>query len=245
MKIYNKLVLDIDRMSVLEEDSFEYSGPLELAAGGMLTKQGIQLTARFLNDVNDAVSGGQIFALPSAVQQPQYTDVIPGDRIVLDDATALALSDTAVGTLFGGVYMYVGTVSGTANPALGRFAFWRSNELPGGASNSYVATADPQPTAALPAYIAGVFINAITKGNFGWIQVAGVASVFFDTALTAAANASTVSAKVTASLTGAADAGVVLSTTTLAFVLGVSIGTPVTSLVSSVIITRGNFCGRI
>jgi hypothetical protein len=32
---------------------------------------------------------------------------------------------------------------------------------------------------------------------------------------------------------------------TLANVLGVAIGTPVISTISSVIITRGNFCGRI
>jgi hypothetical protein len=38
---------------------------------------------------------------------------------------------------------------------------------------------------------------------------------------------------------------VALTTVTLANVLGVAIGTPVITTISSVIITRGNFCGRI
>jgi hypothetical protein len=217
-------------------------------AGGMLTKQAVLLTARFLNTVNDTVAGGTIFALPSGVQAPPYSQTLPGDRIVLDDASALALSDTVnTGTLFGGVYMYVGTLAtSTAAPARGTIAFWRAAELPGGATQGYTVTADAQPTTSLPAYIAGVFINAITKGNFGWIQVAGVASVLFDTGLTATALAVTVSAKAGATTASTADAGVAISTVTLANVLGVAIGTPVISTISSVIITRGGtFLGRI
>ncbi len=215
-------------------------------AGGMLTKQADFLTAKFLNLVNDATSGGALVSVPTGAPSPAQSQTQPGDRIVLDDITALGLSSTTVGTLYGGVYMYAGTLStATASPARGLVAFYRSNELPGGATQSYVVTSDAQPTAALPAYIAGVFINAITKGNFGWVQVAGTASVQYDTTLTASATAITVSAKVSPTLASAADAGVVLSTITLSNVLGVAIGSPISSSISSVIITRGNFCGRI
>jgi hypothetical protein len=224
-------------------------------AGGMLTKQADQLTAKWLNDVNDATSGGALVSVPTGVQSPQSSATQPGDRIVVDDAGALALSDTTVGTLYGGVYMYVGTLAtSTASPARGTGAFWRISDLPGGATQSYTVTADVQPNTLLPAYIAGVFINpttssgsgvALTKGNFGWIQVAGTASVLFDNTLTATALAATVSSKVSATTASTFDAGVVLSTVTLANVLGVAIGTPVISTISSVIITRGNFCGRI
>jgi hypothetical protein len=215
-------------------------------AGGMLTKQADFLTAKFLNDVNDAAAGGVIVSLPSGAPSPSVSQTLPGDRIVLDDATALALSDTTVGTLFGGVYEYVGTLAGaTAVPGVGTLAFWRTNELPGGATQSYVVTSDANPTTAIPAYFAGVFINAITKGNFGWIQVAGIASVLFDSALTAPTSGSTVSAKVSAAVASTADSGVVLSTVTLPFVFGVSIGTPATSTVSKVFMTRGLFCGRV
>jgi len=215
-------------------------------AGGMLTKQADFLTAKKLNDVNDASSGGVIVSLPSGVPAPQVSQTIPGDRIVLDDATALAISDTAVGTLYGGVYMYVGTtLAPTAAPARGKFAFWLAANLPNGATPLYTVTSDAQPTTAIPGYIAGVFINAVTAGSFGWIQVAGVASVAFDSSLTASASATTVSAKVSPGLPSTADAGVALSTTTLSFVLGVAIGSPISSTISGVIITRGNFCGRI
>ncbi len=225
-------------------------------AGGMLTKQADRLTAKWLNDVNDSVSGGAVVSVPTGAPSAQISQTQPGDRIVLDDATALALSDvTNVGTLFGGVYMYVGTLaSATAAIRRGAIAFWRSNELPGGATQAYTVTSDAQPTTAIPGYIAGVFINpttssgtgvAVTLGNFCWIQVAGTASVFFDSTLTASATATTVSSKVSATIASTADAGVALSTTTLSFVLGVSIGSPISSTISSVIITRGNFCGRI
>jgi hypothetical protein len=221
----------------------------------MLTKQADQLTAKWLNDVNDATSGGAVVSAPSGVAAVQASATQPGDRIVLDDATALALSDTSVGTLYGGVYMYVGTLStATASPARGTCAFWRISDLPAGATKSYTVSSDVQPNTLLPAYIAGVFINpttssgtgvALTKGNFGWIQVAGVASVLFDNTLTATALAATVSSKVSATTASTFDAGVVLTTVTLANVLGVAVGTPVISTVSTVIITRGNFCGRI
>lgn len=216
-------------------------------AGGMLTKQATLLTAAFLNTVNDTVSGGTIFALPSGVQAPPYSQTLPGDKIVLDDISAAALSSPAVGTLYGGVYLYVGTLAtATAAPARGTLAFWPIPNLPAGATPSYIASSDVQPNTLLPAYIAGVFINAVTKGNFGWIQVAGVASCLFDSTLTATALATTVSAKVSATVASSVDAGVALTTVTLANVLGVAVGTPVISTISSVIITRGGtFCGRI
>jgi hypothetical protein len=248
VKIYRKLVINSETLERLFESAYEYSGIIAKAAGGMLTKQAEFLTPgnRFLNSTNDATSGGQIVSLPTGVTGPAVSQTIPGDRIVLDDATAAALSNTTVGTLYGGVYMYVGTLAtATQAPRRGGIAFWRSNELPGGATLGYTCTSDAQPTAAIPSYIAGVFINSITAGNFGWIQVAGTASVLYDSSVTAAATGISVSAKVSASLPATADAGVALSITTLAFQLGVAIGSPVSSTISSVIITRGLFCGRI
>ena len=69
-------------------------------AGGMLTKQADLLSARYLNDVNDQVSGGQMVSVPPGAASPMASQTQPGDRIVLDDATAMGLSDANVGTLF-------------------------------------------------------------------------------------------------------------------------------------------------
>ena len=217
-------------------------------ASGMLTKQAVMNTAKFLNDVNDANSGGTIVSLPSGAPSPAVSQDIPGDRIVLDDATATALSDTSVGTLYGGVYMYVGTVSGATNAiARGQIAYWRANELPGGAAQGYTVTSDVQPSSSVPTFIAGIFINAITKGNFGWIQVAGFANVLFDQTLTLASQGLWVTAKVSsnASTPGSADVGAASSTTTLAALLGVAVSSPIASTIMSIIMTRGLFCGRI
>ena len=224
-------------------------------ASGMLTKQATFNTFKFLNNVNDAASGGVIVSLPAGLTGPAVSQDIPGDRIVIDDATALALSDTVgTGTLFGGVYEYVGTTAAaTATPARGTLAFWLAANLGSGATPLYTVTSDAQPTTALPNYIAGVFINAVTKGNFGWVQVAGLASVLFDSALTATSNAAVVVAKVSAAVASTADAGVPGGATptaaqvaeAMAAVIGTAVGTPATSVISPVLMTRGLFGGRV
>lgn len=216
-------------------------------AGGMLTKQATFLTFKFLNDVNDSASGGVPVSLPAGVPLPQSSQTLPGDRIVLDDATALALSDTTVGTLFGGIYMYVQTLAaGTTAPARGAAAFIRAADFPGGATQAYMVTGDPQPTAAIPTFVAGVFINAITKGNFGWIQVGGTMSCLFDATITAAAVGNPVTLKI-GSTTGTFDVGVAVAATlagTIAAVdtlVGMAIVLPVLSTITTVHWTRNPF----
>ena len=194
--------------------------------------------SKYINAVNDAVVGGQIQSLPAIVVISQGEQTLPGDRIVMDDATALLLSQTSVGTLWGGVYQYVQVIStATAAPAVGGLAFLLAANI-GSASVPYQISSDAQPAVATPGYFAGVFINALTKGNYGWIQVAGIANVLFDSALTATSVAATVSAKVSAAVASTADAGVALTTVTNAWVFGVAIGTPATSTLSKVLITR-------
>jgi len=209
----------------------------------MLTKQATLLTAAYLNDVNDSASGGAVVSVPSGAPSPAVSQTIPGDRIVLDDATALALSDTTVGTLYGGVYQYVGTfLTSTASPVLGAVAFFRAADI----GVTYQVTPDAQPTAAIPTYIAGIFINAITKGNWGWIQVSGAAGVLFDQGVLTNVQAGySVSAKISPTLTGSADVGAAAGVAVTPALLGVAVGLPVSSTVSTVMLTRGLFCGRI
>jgi len=217
-------------------------------AGGNLVKQNDWLNARALNDVNDASSGGAIVSLPAGAPSPQVSQTIPGDRVVLDDTTALLLSDTAVGTLYGGVYMYVGTTSTATNSiARGQVAFWLAANLPNGASPAYTVTSDPQPAAATPTYVAGIFICTVTKGNFCWIQVAGTSSNFFDNTLTATNAGLWVSAKVSPSsgTPASSDCGAAIGTTTLSALLGTAVGSPTASAVSAVLLWRGAFMGRI
>jgi hypothetical protein len=113
----------------------------------MLTKQADQLTAAYLNDVNDSVSGGAVVSVPSGAPSAQISQTQPGDRVVLDDPTALALSDTAVGTLYGGVYMYVGYTTTTRAAVVGGIAFWLATNLTTGV---YTVNGDAQPSTTVP-----------------------------------------------------------------------------------------------
>lgn len=217
-------------------------------------KQADQLTARFLNDVNDSVSGGTIFALPSPVQPPPYSATQPGDAIIVDDSIAAALSDTTVGTLFGGIYTYVGTLSSAvAAPARGLAAFYRAADLPSAVTALYQVTSDAQPSTTLPTLWAGVFINAITKGNFGWIQLAGVASCLFDSSVSAATVGGTVSPRGTAGVAAtvpstfdvgaavATPASVAIANAQIINSIGVAIVLPVVSTITAVMITRSPY----
>lgn len=212
-------------------------------AGGMLTKQADQLTAKYLNDVNDATAGGAIVSLPSGVTGPTVSATQIGDRIVLDDISALALSDTVVGTLYGGIYEYVQATWTTRAAAVGGIAFWTAANLI--ATQSYIVNGDAQPTTAVPSFIAGIFINAVTKANYCWIQTAGLATVLFDSGtLTAIAAGNWVSAKVSATLASTADVGAAAGVVTLAAMLGVAVALPVSSTATTVMLTRSPF-GRI
>lgn len=150
------------------------------------SKQPQQLSSAFGNYLNggagDTVVGGVITGVPAAINANQGIQDTPGDRLVLGMADALALSNTAVGTLYGGVYQYV-TVKSTATlaPVRGKACFWDTASP----DNSYVVTTDENGTQGVNLW-AGVFIQALGKGNSGWIQVAGKASVLFTTPLTGA-----------------------------------------------------------
>jgi len=210
-------------------------------AGGMLVKQAIMLTARYLNDVNDSASGGAIVSLPTGVPQVQTSQTIPGDRIVLDDATALALSDTTIGTLYGGIYMYVQYKTTTRAAVLGGIAFYKQADVGAGSNAGYIVYGDAQPATATPSFIAGIFISAPTANNYCWIQIAGVASVLFDSTVTATTVGSMVSAKVSSVVASCADNGATVSQATVAALLGVSIQTVAASTVSQVALTRSAF----
>jgi hypothetical protein len=207
-------------------------------AGSYGFKQADQLTAKYLNDVNDAVAGGQLVSVPTGAPQAAVSATQPGDRIILDDATALALSDTTVGTLYGGIYVYVGSkAASTAAPALGVPAFFLAADI----GTVYEVTPDAQPTAAIATFLWGVYINAISKGNWGWIQTGGIATVKYQGTVTGTAAGDTVSTGVSQT-PPAFDAGVATYTAILAAgTLGVAITAPSNAGTGKVSITRSPF----
>lgn len=138
----------------------------------------VNIPSGHLNDVDDVYIGGPANSLTG---QAFYRGQL-GAMLDLDHETALALSLTSVGTLYGGVYQYVQTKTGsTATPARGLAAYWASHDD----IEDYIVTPDP-PSSPYGCF-AGVYIDAQTKGRYCWIQRSGLASCLFQaTALTRA-----------------------------------------------------------
>src|SRR5262245_6699656 len=91
------------------------------------TKQPQQINQQryFNSGSGDSIVGGAITSVPSAVGATQGVQDVPGDRLVFGQADAVAMSNTTVGTLYGGLYQYVRTKStSTATPTLSRLVFW-------------------------------------------------------------------------------------------------------------------------
>lgn len=139
-----------------------------------------------VNNVNVA-SLGQLNSLLQAagVTVPYgFLDDL-GKRIILSDAEAAAFSLTTTGTLFGGAYQLVQVDTGAtgANIGVGKAAYLLDTAT-GGAANSgsqgYVVTDSANALATNLGV--GVFLNTITPGNFGFIQMSGKATVLYTAA---------------------------------------------------------------
>lgn len=122
-------------------------------------------TAR-LNLVNDTVCGG---ASSQGTGATLYGGIL---GIEIEFTGDQVFYDSSVGTLYGGVYKYVKTLSTGGNGVKGKIAFWSDDA-------NFVVTATAQ-----DGNQAGVFLNAVTAGNYCWIQVGGDASVLFADSIT-------------------------------------------------------------
>ena len=165
-----------------------------------------------LNDVNDPNAGG-IANIAGVSRAPGQIGAI----VYLNP-----ISDTTVGTLYPGAYQYVHLVStSTAAAAVGGIAYWVD---PTSTTKPYDVTAD-----ATDGNQAGIFLNVITKGNYGFIQVKGLANVLYAASITKATPAKK---DLVVCSTGAGTADVLADATSLTSpllkrVLGVAEQTPV------------------
>lgn len=132
------------------------------------------VAARYLNAVNDSAAGGGPANIAGVSRCPGQL----GSIIYIDPGSPLYY-DSAVNYLYPGAYQYVHLVStSTAAAAVGGVAYWvdpTNTKLP------YDVTAD-----ATDGNQAGLFINVLTKGNYGFIQVDGLASVKYAASITKA-----------------------------------------------------------
>jgi hypothetical protein len=99
-----------------------------------------------------------------------------GEEFEYDEPTALKLSNTAKSTLFSCLLKLVRFhPTSTASNLAGRLVFWSDK-------NNFVVTPDATATSVF----AGVAVNAMTKGNIGFIVVAGECEALFVDPLTKA-----------------------------------------------------------
>jgi hypothetical protein len=123
-----------------------------------------------ISNANDPLPGQSV---SSGTGAPQYGGQV-GCRVCLgNDDPAIVNSISPV--LYGGIYQYVQfLLTATKAAAQGLLAFWSTD-------STYIVTND-EPTGSSD--IAGVCLNSVTKGNYGWIQIAGKATVQYRATLT-------------------------------------------------------------
>lgn len=135
----------------------------------------VRLATGYLNGGGSTVIGKSVS--PDGLPGTAYGGLL-GKIIYVDDAEALKLSLTTTGTLRQGAYMLVKTKAGTsAAPARGIGCFWDTNANAGPANR--VVT--PDISATIISDFAGIYVDVPAKGDYCWIQVAGLATVLCKT----------------------------------------------------------------
>lgn len=138
--------------------------------------------SQYLNQVQDTVPTGQPDVLGVLPGTAYGGGLTTGDYLRLTDAEALAKSNTAVGTLYGGTYRRVlakAGITGGGNTGFrrGSLVFW---DLVTAGADPYQVT---NVEATDPQLIAGIVINATDtanaplSGKYIWIQTEGLATV--------------------------------------------------------------------
>lgn len=140
---------------------------------GLDNKTQYIVTAK-LNTVNDTTAGGGVASQTGASRCPGALG-----SVVYLDVNNPTFYDSSIGTLYPGGYKRVHLVStSTQAAARGRIAYWVD---PSSSTVPFDVTGD-----ATDGNQAGIFINVISKGNYGYIQVEGLASVLFTSSITKA-----------------------------------------------------------
>lgn len=160
-----------------------------------------------------------------------------GQTVVHSNSSALKASKTSVGTLFMGVYQLVKFTSAVTR---GRILQW--DTLANNGLNDFEVTETSTATSNFRAGIA-LFTDAQASGKFGYIQVAGLASVIFGTVTSAViGNLVTQQTLTTAVADAIADAGTTFATNGGAKTfIGIAYETPATGTITRVLLNPMGF----
>jgi hypothetical protein len=133
-----------------------------------IEQQIMRSTRPAFNDVNDPYPAQSTPTASGSLTQ--YAEQL-GGRVWLDGSALGVKYDSTIGTLYGGEFQYVQFFNGTTAPAVGLPTAWAWDQA-NGAFESYIVTCDMN-SALRTGRFAGFCLNAVTKGNYGWIQVSG------------------------------------------------------------------------
>jgi len=134
-----------------------------------------RITTTYLNQLNR--QGDPAPGVPVSTAQASGSIIQPyagfvGGKLTITNPWAVQFADPAVGPLYGGIYMYVQfAANSTGAPTRGQIAYWADE-------GKYVVTADAT-VAGSANKIAGITLNNTLRGNWDFIQIAGVAMVKF------------------------------------------------------------------
>lgn len=135
-----------------------------------------RITTLYLNSLNrhgDPAPGVNVSTaeVSGSIVQP-YAGFC-GGKLTITGPWAAQFSDPDNFPLYGGIYMYVQLDPLVVTPPVaGQVLFW-ADEL------NYIVTTDGT---TLPGKIAGIAVNETAPGNWDFIQIMGVANVFFSAA---------------------------------------------------------------
>jgi hypothetical protein len=135
----------------------------------------IRVSTGQLNTVDDSVIANQ--AGISGVSK--YAGQL-GKVLVVGQEQIALLTDTGVGTLYGGLYQYVRLSEDSEAVIVGQGALWDVTA----AAGDFQVIDDPTQGTINGSAFAGVFINPITPGNYGFICVGGQVAVMMTHAVT-------------------------------------------------------------
>lgn len=139
-----------------------------------------------LNNINVATLGqlNQLLATAGVVISYGGTDDL-GKRMIVSDQDAADWSLASIGTLFGGIYqaVQVDSAATAANIFPGAAAYLLDTAAGGGANSGSQGFVVTDSAHALATNLGcGVFLNAVTPGQFTFIQISGKATVKYTAA---------------------------------------------------------------
>lgn len=143
----------------------------------------IRVSTGYLNSVNDSIIANQA----TINSRSRYAGQL-GKNLTVSDEQIAQLTNTTIGTLYGGIFQYVRRrATDDDSPALGpgKIAFW--DTVVTNWHTAFQVTTDTNLSSSANAIMrAGIFIGNIEPGNYGFIQWLGLVNVRFRSVLTTA-----------------------------------------------------------